>query len=170
MKSPELKDVSLAAAFGAAALALPIIFHAAGLGSAFLPMFLPLSAAGFLLPLAVSLPLAILVPLVSFGLTGMPPLLVPPIGPIMMLEMGFLMALNRGLSRGLGWNVYAAAAVAAIADRAFYLLLLYIASSLLGLPRLTFSLAGVVSSLPGTALLVTVVPAAVDRIRKGHQR
>jgi len=167
---PELKDVSLAAALGAAALALPMVFHASGLGSAFLPMFLPLSAAGFLVPLGVSLPLAALVPLVSFALTGMPPLIVPPVGPIMMLELGFLMTLNRGLAKGLGWNVFVAAAVAAVADRTFYLLLLYIASSLLHLPRLTFSLAGVVSSLPGTVLLVTVVPAAVDRIRKGGAR
>jgi hypothetical protein len=63
---PELKDVSFAAVFGAVALALPTLFHAVGLGSAFLPMFLPLAAAGFLLPFRVAAPLAVIVPAVSF--------------------------------------------------------------------------------------------------------
>jgi hypothetical protein len=165
---PELKDVSFAAVFGAVALALPTLFHAVGLGSAFLPMFLPLAAAGFLLPFRVAAPLAVIVPAVSFVLTGMPPMIVPPIGPIMMLEIGVLMGLNRWLFRTLKWNVFIAAAVAAAADRVFYLGLLYLAATVLKLPRLTFSIAGMVKSLPGVILLVTIVPAAtkiLDRNR-----
>jgi hypothetical protein len=162
---PEIRDASLAAVLGAAALALPTLFHLAGLGSVFLPMFLPLSAAGFLLPLRLSLPLAAIVPLASFVLTGMPPLIVPPIGPIMMLEIGFLIVANRVLTRGLKWNLYVAAMIAVAADRAFYMAVLFVAASLLRLPRLTFSLTGVVSSLPGAVLLATIVPAGVTMIR-----
>ncbi len=164
---PELRDVSLAATFGAAALALPLLFHAVGLGSAFLPMFLPLAAAGFLLPFRVVGPLAVIVPFLSFVLTGMPPMFVPPVGPIMMVEIGLLAGLNGRLRRGLGWNIFLAAAVAALVDRAAYLLLLFLAASVLHLPRLAFSAAGLVKSLPGLVLLVTVVPAAAKIMEKG---
>ena len=163
---PELKDVSLASVFGAAALALPVLFHVVGLGSAFLPMFLPLSAAGFLLPFRVAAPLAVIVPAVSFVLTGMPPMTVPPIGPIIMLEIGFLMAANRFLAAKAKLNIFVAAAIAAVADRLFYLALLFLAATVLKLPRLVFSLSGLVTSLPGTILLVTAVPAIVQILRK----
>lgn len=165
---PELRDVSQASVFGAVALALPMLFHAVGLGSAFLPMFLPLSAAGFLLPFRVAAPLAVIVPALSFVLTGMPPMIVPPIGPIMMLELGVLIGLNRWMFRTLKWNVFIAAAVSVVFDRAAYLGLLYLAATILELPRLTFSAAGLVKSLPGVILLATVVPAAtkiLDRSR-----
>jgi hypothetical protein len=78
------------------------------------------------------------------------------------------MGLNRWLFRTLKWNVFIAAAVAAAADRVFYLGLLYLAATVLKLPRLTFSIAGMVKSLPGAILLVTIVPAAtkiLDRNR-----
>ncbi|HNQ81753.1 MAG TPA: hypothetical protein PLL55_02835 [Candidatus Aminicenantes bacterium] len=163
---PELKDVSTAAVFGAAALALPVLFHALGLGSAFLPMFLPLSAAGFLLPYRAAGPLAVIVPAASFAMTGMPPMTVPPTGPIMMLELAFLMAANRFLHRRLKIGVFPAAAAAAVAERLFYLGLLFLAASVLRLPRLAFSLAALVKSLPGTILLLTAVPAVVKLIQK----
>lgn len=162
----ELRDVSLASVFGAAALALPVLFHALGLGAAFLPMFLPLSAAGFLLPFRVSAPLAVIVPAVSFALTGMPPMTVPPTGPIMMLELLFLMTANRILHHRLKLNVFAAAVIATAAERAFYLGLICLAASVLRLPRVTFSLGGLVKSLPGTVLLLTAVPAVVLALRK----
>jgi len=163
---PELRDVSLASVFGAAALALPVLFHALGLGAAFLPMFLPLSAAGFLLPFRVAGPLAVAVPAASFILTGMPPMAVPPTGPIMMLELGFLMAANRVLHHRLKLNIFLAAALATLAERLFYLGLLYLAATVLRLPRIAFSLAGLVKSLPGTILLLTAVPAIVTVVRK----
>ena len=163
---PELRDVSLASVFGAAALALPMLFHVLGLGSAFLPMFLPLSAAGFLLPFRVSGPLAVIVPVVSSVLTGMPPMFVPPIGPIMMLELAFLLAADRWLYARLKLNVFAAAALAAATERIFYLGLLYLAATVLRLPRLAFSLAGLGKSLPGTILLVTAVPMVVNILRR----
>lgn len=165
---PELRDVSLASVFGAAALALPVLFHALGLGAAFLPMFLPLSAAGFLLPFRVAGPLAVAVPAMSFVLTGMPPMTVPPTGPIMMLELGFLMAANRWLFARLKINIFLAAAISTVAERLFYLALLYLAATVLRLPRTVFSLAGLAGSLPGTILLLSAVPATVKVIR-GHR-
>jgi len=158
----------MASVFGAVALALPVLFHTIGLGSAFLPMFLPLSVAGFLLPFRVAAPLAVIVPAASFVLTGMPPMAVPPIGPIMMLEIGFLLAMNRWLYKGLKLNIFISAAIAAIADRLFYLALLYLAATVLKLPRLAFSLSGVAKSLPGAILLVTAVPSIVKILQKNR--
>ncbi len=162
----ELRDVSLASVFGAAALALPVLFHVLGLGAAFLPMFLPLSAAGFLLPFRVAGPLAVAVPVVSFALTGMPPMTVPPTGPIMTLELLFLMGANRLLHHRMKLNIFASAAVATAAERAFYLGLIYLAATVFRLPRVAFSLGGLVKSLPGTVLLLTAVPAVVAAVRK----
>lgn len=163
---PDLREVSLASVFGAAALALPVLFHALGLGAAFLPMFLPLSAAGFLLPFRVAGPLAVIVPVVSFVLTGMPPMTVPPTGPIMILELGFLLAANRWLFHRLKLNVFAAAAIATLAERIFYLGLLFLAATVLHLPRLVFSLASLIKSIPGTILLLTAVPGIVTAVRR----
>jgi len=165
---PELKDVSLASVFGAVSLALPVLFHAVGLGSAFLPMFLPLSAAGFLLPFRVAAPLAVIVPAVSFVLTGMPPMIVPPIGPIMMFEIGFLMAANRFLAAKVKLNIFVAATIAVIADRFFYLALLFLTATMLKLPRLVFSFSGLVQNLPGTILLVTAVPVIVQVLQRNR--
>ena len=107
-----------------------------------------------------------IVPAASFAMTGMPPMTIPPTGPIMMLELAFLMAANRFLHRRLKISVFPAAAAAAVAERLFYLGLLFLAASVLRLPRLAFSLAALVKSLPGTILLLTAVPAVVKLIQK----
>ena len=60
----------LAIAFG---VALPHVFHLAGLGAVFLPMFLPLVLVAMTMDLPFILLVAITTPLVSFAATGMPP-------------------------------------------------------------------------------------------------
>ncbi|MCU0289629.1 MAG: ECF transporter S component, partial [Acidobacteria bacterium] len=65
MKKSSGYDLLLAGLFMALALVLPLLFHAIGLGSAFLPMFFPIIAAGFLVTLPAALVVGVMSPLVS---------------------------------------------------------------------------------------------------------
>ncbi|UCH97132.1 MAG: ECF transporter S component, partial [Candidatus Aminicenantes bacterium] len=73
MKKYSGYDLLLGGLFMALALVFPMVFHAVGLGSAFLPMFYPIAAAGFLVALPVALVVGTMSPLVSALITGMPP-------------------------------------------------------------------------------------------------
>lgn len=84
MKHPSF-DYVLAGLFLAAALVLPVFFHALGLGSAFMPMFYPLALAGFLVAAPLAMITGVSAPLLSALLTGMPPFY-PPIAFIMTAE------------------------------------------------------------------------------------
>ena len=61
---------SLAIALG---VALPRVFHLAGLGPVFLPMFLPVVLVAMTMELPFILLVAITTPLISLAITGMPP-------------------------------------------------------------------------------------------------
>ena len=54
-------------------VALPHVFHLAGLGPVFLPMFLPLLLVAMTMDLPFILLVAITTPLISYAMTGMPP-------------------------------------------------------------------------------------------------
>lgn len=73
--------------FGALAIVMPFLFHLVGLGSIFLPMFIPIVISGFFIQLRYAIILCIMIPILSFTISGMPPLLVPPIGIIMIFEL-----------------------------------------------------------------------------------
>jgi thiamine transporter ThiT len=76
------RDIAYCAVFGAAAMLLPVIFHLFHLGSLFMPMYLPLVTLSFFVgPLPASFT-ALLLPLISGAITGMPPFY-PPIAFIM---------------------------------------------------------------------------------------
>ncbi|MGB9619107.1 MAG: ECF transporter S component, partial [Armatimonadota bacterium] len=68
------RDLALGGLFGATGVALPIVFHAVGLGKAFLPMHLPVLVCGLLISPTVAFAVGVVTPLVSSVLTGMPPL------------------------------------------------------------------------------------------------
>jgi len=57
----------------ALSVALPHVFHLAGLGPVFLPMFLPLVLVAMTMDLPFILLVAITTPLISRAMTGMPP-------------------------------------------------------------------------------------------------
>jgi len=66
-------ELACCGVMGAAGLLLPVIFHIVHLGHVFMPMYLPLvTCAFFTRPLPAMLT-AIVVPILSGALTGMPP-------------------------------------------------------------------------------------------------
>ncbi len=152
----------LSAAMGALALALPVAFHAAGLGSRFLPMLLPLLVNGYLSrwPWAVATGFGI--PWLSAFATGMPPLY-PPIAAVMSLECAVLAATAAATSR-LPLPLSVALAVAA--GRATALAGTWAAAAWLELPPGFASLAMLVQGLPGVVLQLIVAPLAVAALRR----
>ena len=151
---------------GALSLALPFIFHLLPQGKIFLPLFLPISIAGFLLGLKYALCLCILVPVFSFVLHGMPPLLVPPIGIMMIFELSLLVFLNHVFYQRCRWNIYAAALVSLIINRICYLAILFFVANLLKIPQMTFTLYSAIKPFPGLILLAIFIPSLVLSLKQ----
>lgn len=152
----------ISAAMGALALALPVAFHAVGLGSRFLPMLLPLLINGYLSRWPWAVATGLLIPWISAFATGMPPLF-PPIAAIMSLEGAVLAAAAAAASR-LPLPISAALAIAA--GRATALAATYAAAAWLDLPPGFASLALLVQGLPGVVLQWIVTPLAVAALRR----
>jgi hypothetical protein len=103
MEQKELRQIPLVALFAALAIIFPQFFHFLGLGSVFLPMFIPIMVGSMFLTWRFVILLAILSPTVSWLITGMPPI-APPILPLLILELavvGLFFHSNgcRGISR-----------------------------------------------------------------------
>ena len=147
----------------ALALVFPVIFHALGLGSAFLPMFYPIIAAGFLVALPVAIVVGVMSPLVSSLLTGMPPLF-PPIGLIMMCEGVVLTALPALLYQRLKTNARVTAIITMAIDRLVLLILVLFFSFTLELPEGVLSAAVLINGIPGTILILVLIPPLVKQM------
>jgi len=163
------RETALSALFVASGLAVPVAFHAVGLGSTFLPMFLPVLCAGLLMrPLSAGL-VGVMTPPISSLLTGMPPL-APPIAPVMSVE-GLVLGVGASLLyRRLGWNIFLASAVAVALERAVMALLVAALAPMFGLPGRWAALWKILHGLPGVALLILVVPLLAGRIAKATER
>jgi len=147
----------------ALALVFPVIFHAVGLGSSFLPMFYPILVAGFLIAIPTALVVGIISPLVSALLTGMPPFY-PPIVFIMMIE-GFVLILIPGvLYRGWKINAWVTVLVTMAADRLVLLLSAAAISRLMDLPPLLLSTAAVLKGIPGVVIILIGVPPLIKKM------
>jgi hypothetical protein len=157
------RDLLLGGLFLALALVLPVLFHAAGLGSAFLPMFFPILLAGFFTAPVVALTVGCTAPLVSALLTGMPPFF-PPIAFIMMLEG---MALGGGtawLHHKFRWGVYPTLIMSLILDRLVLFGSVLLAASWLDLPQGVLGIVSVVRGLPGIVLILVIIPPLVKSL------
>lgn len=152
----------ISAAMGALALALPVAFHAVGLGSRFLPMLLPLLVNGYLSRWPWAVATGLLIPWISAFATGMPPMY-PPIAAMMSAE-GAVLAGVAALTARLPLPLSVALAVAA--GRATALAGAYAAAAWLELPPGFASLALLVQGLPGVVLQLVVTPLAVAALRR----
>jgi hypothetical protein len=158
----DLRSMVMSAAMGALALALPVAFHAVGLGSRFLPMLLPLLVNGYLSRWGWAAATAALIPWVSALATGMPPLY-PPVAAIMSAE-GVALATAAAATRKL--PLMASVAIAVACGRAAALGGAWLAAKWLGLPPGFASLAMLAQGLPGVVLQLVVTPLAVAALRR----
>jgi hypothetical protein len=162
----EARDLALGGLMGALAIALPIVFHAVGLGRAFLPMYLPILALGLLAEWPVAGAVGVAAPLLSAVLTGMPPL-APPTAVLMSAEL-LTLGMTASLARRWGLGVWPAAVIALVTTRAVGVAFLAVLGGAIGLQQglREYLLASLLISWPGIALQLTIVPAAVVAIEK----
>lgn len=151
------RDLLLGGLFLALALVLPVLFHAVGLGSAFLPMFFPILLAGFFTAPVVALTVGCTAPFVSALLTGMPPFF-PPIAFIMMLEGMVLGGGTAWLHQKFRWGVYPTLIMILVLDRLVLFGSVLLAAAWLDLPRSVLGIASVVRGLPGIILILVIIP------------
>jgi len=104
MQNKSVKEMVLSALFTAIGLLLPVIFHAFGMGSTFLPMHIPVLLAGFVVSIPFAIAVGIVTPILSSLLTGMPPMF--PVLPYMVFELAAYGTVASLLYRRLKLNVY----------------------------------------------------------------
>ena len=156
--------LTLSAMFVALGILVPIVFHAVGLGSIFLPMFWPLAVAAFFLPPSHAFAVGFITPIVSSLLTGMPPVS-PPILYLMMIELALMTWCMSFFYTRLKLGVLFSVILGVILERfALYLMAVPFAS-LIGLPPKIASTAWVLKGLPGAILIILLVPFLVSRIK-----
>ena len=156
------QHLTLSAMFMALGILIPILFHAVGLGSFFLPMFWPIAAAGFFLPVPFALMTGILTPVLSAMFTGMPP---APILYKMIFELGLLAGtislLYRKTRIGLFWL-----ALSGTLGALFIALLGAAALAILfDLPPRLYALISVGKGLPGILCILTIVLYVIHRLK-----
>ena len=160
------RDTLLGGLLIALALVLPVLFHALNLGSAFLPMFLPIIVAGYLLALPVALAVGVLAPLISALLTGMPPFF-PPIALIMMVEGLVLAGIPALLYQKYRWNLYVALLITLSVDRLVSLGLVILVSKWLDVPEGAMGVSLILRGIPGVILIFMALPPLV-RLLEGR--
>lgn len=149
---------------------LPQLFHVFGpaAGKTFLPMHIPVLLAGFLVGPLYGLGVAILVPILSSVITGMPPV---PMLYFMLFELVTYAVVAGILYKKLKLNLYVALIGAMICGRLIYGLSLVVVVNLLGM---TFPFTNVVAffgsmstGIPGIIIQIVVVPPLIFALKKG---
>ena len=144
----------------ALALALPMAFHAVGLGSKFLPLLLPLLLNGFLSPAGWAAATGALAPLVSAVATGMPPVY-PPVAVVMSVEGMLLGGVAAVLYRVGRRRVWLALVPAIVCGRGAAFVLSWVLAQQFALPPALTGAAVLLQGLPGVGLQLAVVPLAL---------
>ncbi len=161
-----IQEVLIGALFGAVGVLLPILFHAVGLGRAFLPMHLPILVAGFFVSPLVAAATGFVVPWVSCFLTGMPPF---PTAVLMSLELPVLGATASVLHCVLKLNVWVSTFGAIVARILWDITLLAtVVAPLRQLPPGAFGIAAVIAGVPGIVLQLVAAPTIVLALKRAR--
>jgi hypothetical protein len=166
----DIHNIVIAVIFSGLGILFPVLFHLLGLGSMFLPMYIPLAAGSFMLSRRNALMAGVFTPLVSALVTGMPPLY-PPIAPLMAVQLGVFCFLISSITHGGKMNyarptharVLVTLAAALLAERIVMLALFNTVMPLAGMNTSLFALYELARGLPGVILILAVVPLVVPR-------
>ena len=167
MKRNEIRNLVWVGVFGGLGLVLPILFHMIGLGSAFLPMFVPFAVASCILPFGSICFLACVVPFLSFLFTGMPPL-VPPVVFLMIVEgmaLGSTLWFTVQIRK---WTVWLSTLIGLAVFISARILFISITAPIFGFSGMVVSLVSMLHGLPGFLLILITVPVSVKFIHKQH--
>jgi len=153
----DMKQIILSGLFAAIAFVLPMIFHLLGLGSIFLPMFLPIVMLAFLVKLQFAIVVCIIVPIFSTLTTSMPPIY-PPIFLIMIMELLVICVIISLTYHRLKYPWYVALIASVIVDRLTLALMIFILLEIFKVKGLTLSSVFILQGIPGICLQFIVVP------------
>jgi len=156
-----ITQIIIAAITAACAVVIPVLFHLIGLGSIFLPMFIPLSIGAYFLTPLFALLTGTIAPLTSSLLTGMPPLY-PPIAIIMMIELSLFCLVISVLKHKTNFTNYIIIIIAIICDRIVLYVLYGIILPYFKISFALFSIYDLFKSFPGIILLIIITPSAVN--------
>lgn len=163
--SDSLRSMVISAVMAALALVLPIVFHATGLGSHFLPMLLPLLLNAFLSSAGWAIFTAAIVPWVSAFTTGMPPMY-PPVALVMSVEALVMALAASTVYRFSKRSIWPPLIAGIVADRVVSFALTLLLSSRFGLPARAVAIGVFAHALPGVALQLAVIPLVLKGIRQ----
>ena len=154
-------DIAYCSVFGAAAFLLPVIFHVFHLGSIFMPMYLPLVTMAFFAGPVPSAITALLLPLISGAITGMPPFY-PPMAFIMSIELSIMCAMV-GLLRKIfsKANELLILIPVLLIGRCIGVGLIYLMARFMKLPARFVAGASLLSGWPGIILMIAAIPAII---------
>jgi len=151
------KRLVLSGLFIALGILVPVAFHGIGAGAVFLPMFWPVALSCFFLPISFAVTVGAMTPLLSFIVTGMPPVS-PPILQIMVPELmifSFTIALS---FRNYKVKPVIALLLGLVVSRIVIAGLSYLAAPIIGLPGYVLSIGAVVHSIPGSVIILIIIP------------
>lgn len=164
-----ITHIIISAITAACAVVLPVLFHLLGLGSIFLPMFIPLSIGAYFLSPGYAFLTGAIAPITSTLLSGMPPLY-PPIAIIMIVELSIFCSVISLLKHRLNFNNYVIIVFAIIVDRIILYLLYAVVLPYFKISFAMFSVYDLLKSFPGIILLLVITPPAVNGLKKILQK
>lgn len=150
------QQITLIALFIALCILVPFLFHLVGLGKMFLPMFLPILLAGFIIEFPAAMLVGLLGPWISALATGMPPLF--PTAISMCVEGVVTAGLASYLYHNKRIPFWIGLIVAIIAQRIARIVVLLLILPIFGLPAKALSIADFTISLPGVLLQLLLIP------------
>jgi hypothetical protein len=159
------KELAFCGLLGAAALTIPFLFHIVHLGKVFMPMYLPLMLlAIYVRPMPAAMT-AMIIPIMSGLLTGMPPFY-PPIALLMSIEIAFMAALLSGIRQTLR-NIPLLVILVPVLTmgRVLQYVSIYLLAKFYELPAQFIASASLISGLPGLILICVTLPL-IERLYK----
>ncbi len=166
------RTIAAAALICALSVVVPQIFHLIGgkaMGNALLPMHLPVLLGGYLLNPAAAMVCGMLSPILSFFITGMPPM---PRLLFMVFELGAYGLFTSLFARKCRLPVFLSLPLSMLCGRAVYFLAAVFALHILHIEITGMSSApaavvtAVTTGIPGIILQIVVIPALIAALRK----
>lgn len=150
------RQITLASLFIALCVIVPFLFHLVGLGMIFLPMFLPILLAGFLIDFRFAWLVGSLGPLTSSLATGMPPFF--PTAISMAAEGMVAAGVASFLFHTPKKSLWLALPVAIVAERITRVIMILLIFPIFGLPAKEWSIVELITTLPGVVLQLILIP------------
>ena len=163
-----VKNMTLTAVCVALCVVLPIAFHSIpDAGSVFLPMHIPVLICGMICGWPYGLICGLMGPLLSSGLTGMPPVAILPAMMVECATYGMVSGIMLKLvhTKNTYADLYIALVVAMLAGR----VLSGIAKALIFMPNISMTawiMASFVTALPGILIQLVFLPSVVQMLMK----